>query len=308
MLRDYIFPQERKNLDAVAIIGPSALLAFLSGMLSALTPCILPILPPMLAGSMGHKLRPVFIVLGAAVTFTLMGGLFSVFGSLYARMFLRYFFIGMIIVFGAIWADREINELFTRYSSRLVGWVNSRLKGKTTSISSSNHPLLSAFTLGMSLGVVWIPCIGPILGSILAYTTYQGSLFHGSFLLLLYSAGLSLPVLFVAYGGKKIFRQIGMDEQELGEGGAICWMGDDPHRRFNILGLRQTFAGPTASLYIRTGNHYARIPWLIGKFAEKLGDRNPGVMYPDGTDVFLYAMGLWLHFIAVKPTVGCRLH
>ncbi len=190
-------------MDAVAVIGPSVILAFLSGMLSALTPCILPILPPMLAGSMGHRLRPIFIVMGAAVTFTLMGGLFSVVGSVYAREYMRYFFIGMLILFGAIWADKEINEFFTGFSSRFIGWLNSISKGRVPNISSTEHPLLSGFTLGMSLGVVWIPCIGPILGSLLAYTTYQGSLLHGSFLLLVYSAGLSVPVLLIAYGGKR---------------------------------------------------------------------------------------------------------
>jgi len=190
-------------MEAITVIGPSVILAFLSGMLSALTPCILPILPPMLAGSMGHRLRPIFIVMGAATTFTIMGGVFSVVGSVYARDYMRYFFIGMIILFGAIWADREINELFSGFFSRLLGRLNSMSKGRIPDISSTEHPLLSGYTLGMSLGVVWIPCIGPILGSILAYTTYQGSLLHGSLLLLVYSAGLSVPILLVAYGGKR---------------------------------------------------------------------------------------------------------
>ncbi len=194
--------------EAIAILGPSAVLAFLSGMLSALTPCVLPILPPMLAGSMGHRLRPVFIVMGSAVTFTLMGGLFSVVGSVYTRDIMRYFFIGMIIVFGAVWADKEVNEAFSRYSSRLVGWLHSLRSGKGPAISGEEHPLFSAFVLGMSLGIVWIPCIGPILGSILAYTTYQGSLLHGSFLLLIYSAGLGVPILSIAYGGKRFSKKM----------------------------------------------------------------------------------------------------
>lgn len=194
--------------EAVAILGPSAVLAFLSGMLSALTPCILPILPPMLAGSMGHRLRPIFIVMGAGVTFTLMGGLFAVVGSVYTRDIMRYFFIGMIILFGAVWADSEINEAFSRYSSRFVGWLNSLLRGRGPQVSDKERPLASAFILGMSLGIVWIPCIGPILGSILAYTTYQGSLLHGSFLLLVYTAGLSVPVLTIAYSGKRFSKKL----------------------------------------------------------------------------------------------------
>jgi cytochrome c biogenesis protein CcdA len=157
----------------------------------------------MLAGSMGHRLRPVFIVLGSAVTFTLMGGLFSIIGSVYTKEALRYFFVAMIILFGAIWADRDINNIFMKYSSIVVGRVHSALTSVGLRGPGPGHPLLGAFTLGLSLGVVWIPCVGPILGSVLAYTTYQGNILHGSFLLLSYSAGLSIPVLFIAYTGKR---------------------------------------------------------------------------------------------------------
>ncbi len=182
---------------------PTFLLVFLSGFLSALTPCILPILPPMLAGSMGHRLRPIFIVLGSAVTFTFMGGLFSVIGSVYTKEALRYFFIAMIMLFGAVWADKDINNIFMKYSSMVIGRIHNILTSIGIKGPSPGHPLLGAFTLGMSLGVVWIPCVGPILGSVIAYTTYQGNVLHGSLLLLTYSAGLSIPILFVAYTGKR---------------------------------------------------------------------------------------------------------
>src|SRR3990172_9146973 len=184
---------------SVLFSKPSTLLVFLSGFLSALTPCVLPILPPMLAGSMGHRLRPLFIVLGSAVTFTLIGGLFSVIGSVYAKDALRYFFIAMIILFGAVWADKDINNIFMRYSSMIVGRIHMALSSVGLKAPGPEHPLLGAFTLGMSLGVVWIPCIGPILGSVLTYTTYQGNILQGSILLLTYSAGLSIPILFVSY-------------------------------------------------------------------------------------------------------------
>jgi cytochrome c biogenesis protein CcdA len=109
----------------------------------------------------------------------------------------------MIILFGAIWADRDINNIFMRYSSMIVGRVHGALTSVGLRGPGPEHPLLGAFTLGLTLGVVWIPCVGPILGSVLAYTTYQGNILHGSFLLLSYSAGLSIPVLFIAYTGKR---------------------------------------------------------------------------------------------------------
>lgn len=181
------------------IEAPTAFLVFLAGVATIATPCIIPILPPMLAGSVGHRLRPLLIVAGSAVTFTLMGGIFSALGLAIGaeKETLRLIFIGVIIVLGAIMVDEDLSELYTRYSSMLL----SRFSGPLTEEKQS---LGGAFLLGMALGIVWIPCVGPILGSVLAYTVYQGEVVSGSLLLLIYSAGLSLPMLIIAYGGKYV--------------------------------------------------------------------------------------------------------
>lgn len=179
----------------------SLALVFLAGVLTIVTPCILPILPPMLAGSVGHRLRPVFIVLGSSVAFTFMGGLFSAFGTAVSfKETLRFLMIFMIIAFGAVMADEDISKIYTRYSSRLADFLSGTFRLKTS--ASAEHPLLSAFVLGLSLGVVWIPCVGPILGTVLSYATYQGELAYGSLLLFVYSLGLGIPMLAIAYGGK----------------------------------------------------------------------------------------------------------
>lgn len=177
---------------------PSIFLVFLAGVLTIATPCVIPILPPMLAGSVGHRLRPLLIVLGSAATFTLMGGVFSAIGLFASGAVdvLRFAFIAVIIGFGAVMVDEEIDEVYTRYSSRLV---NKLRIGESRNFK---NPLLGAFVLGMSLGIVWIPCVGPILGSVLAYAAYQGNLLKGSLLLLVYSLGMGLPMLAIAYGGK----------------------------------------------------------------------------------------------------------
>jgi cytochrome c biogenesis protein CcdA len=178
--------------------APYAFLVFLAGVATVATPCIIPILPPMLAGSVGHRLRPLLIVAGSAVTFTLMGGLFSALGLAVgaAKETLRLIFIGVIIAFGAVMVDEDLNQLYTRYSSALVNRLG------VSGFANKKGSLPGAFILGMALGIVWIPCVGPILGSVLAYTAYQGELVSGSLLLLIYSAGLGLPMLAIAYGGK----------------------------------------------------------------------------------------------------------
>jgi len=179
------------------MIEPTFLLAFAAGILTAASPCVLPILPPMLAGSIGHRLRPVFIVLGSTVSFTLMGGVLSAIGlAAGGKDSLRFVFAWLIIAFGAGMFDRDVKEVYVRYSSRLI----EKMRFK---ISEEGHPLASAFFLGMSIGIIWLPCIGLILGSILAFTIYQGNLLNGSLLLMVYSLGLGVPMLAIAYTGRR---------------------------------------------------------------------------------------------------------
>ena len=195
---------------------PTLFLAFLAGVLTVTTPCIIPILPPMLAGSIGHRLRPIFIVAGSAVTFTLMGGVFSALGIAaggFSGPWLRALLISFIIGFGAVMVDDDINEVYVKYSSRMVNRVHRLFKRNQVMKESQNagekgRGLLGAFGLGLSLGIVWIPCVGPILGSILAFAAIQENMIRGSVLLLVYSIGLGIPLLTIAYGGKRVSGQL----------------------------------------------------------------------------------------------------
>jgi len=181
-------------------VKPDLLLAFLAGVVTVVTPCVLPILPPLLAGSVGSRARPLLIVLGSSVTFTLMGGLFSAIGIAGSRAgnVMRIFFTLLIIALGAAWADEEIGELFTRYTSMALAAIRGRAS------SWRGDGWAGAFLLGLSLGIVWIPCVGPILGAVLSYAAIKGNLFYGSALLFTYSLGLGIPMLGIAYGGKSV--------------------------------------------------------------------------------------------------------
>jgi cytochrome c biogenesis protein CcdA len=184
------------------MIEPTFLIAFAAGVLTAASPCVLPILPPMLAGSLGHRLRPVFIVLGSTVSFTLMGGVLSAVGlAVGGKDALRFVFAWLIIAFGAGMFDRDVKAVYVRYSARLANKMRFR-------ISEEGHPLASAFFLGTSIGIIWLPCVGLILGSILAFTLYQGSLLNGSLLLMVYSLGLGVPMLILAYTGRRFSARV----------------------------------------------------------------------------------------------------
>ena len=188
----------------------SYILAFFAGIVTVATPCILPILPPMLAGSIGHKLRPVMIVSGMAISFTLMGGLFSALGIAagFSSGFYRLILAFVIIALGAIMVDEEINETYIKYSTRLVNSLMSPFSRDTAKVSSGGE-LRGAFVLGLTLGIIWIPCVGPILGAVLTYASVLDNVLSGSLLLFVYSVGLGLPMLAIAYGGKFVSSRIG---------------------------------------------------------------------------------------------------
>jgi cytochrome c biogenesis protein CcdA len=183
---------------------PTLVLAFLAGIVTVATPCVIPILPPLLAGSVGHKLRPLLIVLGSTVTFTLMGGIFSAIGIAAGSVgnALRLFFAMLIIGFGAVWVDEDINEVYTKYSTQIL----NRFYRKQTPVKDNS--LWGAFVLGLSLGIVWIPCVGPILGAVLSLVAIEGNLLMGSVMLFTYSIGLGIPMLAIAYGGKQLSGKI----------------------------------------------------------------------------------------------------
>ena len=142
----------------------SPLTAFGAGILSVLSPCILPLLPAVLATSAGkNKLRPLAIVLGVIISFTIMGIITSAFGAAFRTHLgqLKILAEIMILLMGfALLFEISLFNSFSKFP--LLAGMNE-------------EGPVSGFLLGLSLGVLWIPCIGPILGSILTMVALEGS-------------------------------------------------------------------------------------------------------------------------------------
>lgn len=165
----------------------SILLTVGAGLASVASPCVLPVLPIIVTGGpKEHRLRPLLIVLGLSTTFILMGVVMSAFGSLIGgRMRLVEQAVGVLILSFGLLTLLGINvfkrlELFSRLQVTSQGpW--------------------SGFLLGAALGLIWIPCVGPILSSILAMVATRGSIEAGVVLLAFYALGFSLPMLALGY-------------------------------------------------------------------------------------------------------------
>ncbi len=185
----------------------SIIVIFIAGIVTIFKPCCLPVVPVVMSGSAGGRLRPLAIVAGMTLSFTLMGTLISGFGAALGNFsfYMRNLSIIFIIAMGAVLFDSDINMEFIKISSSLtqkvrnnVGFLNGHSK------NTSEQGLFGGFLLGMSLGIVWIPCVGPILGAVLAYVASVGNMSYGASMLFVYSVGMSLPMLSIAFYGKKV--------------------------------------------------------------------------------------------------------
>ena len=165
--------------------------AFFAGIVSVLSPCVLPLLPIVLAYSTGNsKFRPLAIIIGLAISFTIMGVAASAFGTLFLPYIgkLRIIAEIMIILIGlSMLMEKEIFGFFLQYT----GKIHSEGKG-----------LLGGLVVGASLGIVWIPCVGPILASILTLVALESNIIYGAELLLIYSLGFAIPMVLIAYSAK----------------------------------------------------------------------------------------------------------
>lgn len=176
-----------------------AALALLAGMLTIAAPCILPMLPILLGTSVGQtdRGRPVFIALGFILAFSAFALLFGLVPDILGLSpdTLRDVAIAMLLVFGILMVWPTLFERLGARMSSLISFA-SRLGDR------GGSGKFGGFVLGMTLGIVWTPCAGPVLGSILTLVATAQTPGKASILLLCYSFGAGIPMLAIAYGGQ----------------------------------------------------------------------------------------------------------
>ena len=87
-------------------------------------------------------------------------------------------------------------------------WLSVRIGGFGGHSAASRHGVIGGFVLGTTLGLVWTPCAGPVLGSILTVIATSKDTAWASLLLVVYAIGAALPMLAIAYGGQAITTRI----------------------------------------------------------------------------------------------------
>ncbi|NTU43323.1 MAG: cytochrome c biogenesis protein CcdA [Nitrospirales bacterium] len=182
-------------------------LAFLAGLLSFLSPCVLPLVPAYLSFVTGmsleeltHKPRiskamvsTLFFILGFSAVFISLGASSSLLGGILMK-YQDWLRIGggvLTIIFGLFIAG--------------VFRLDFLMREKRFHISKGPTGYVGSFLIGMSFAAGWTPCIGPILGTILIYAGSQGSASYGLKLLTVYSLGLAIPFVLATFAVNLFF-------------------------------------------------------------------------------------------------------
>ncbi|PJG50883.1 cytochrome C biogenesis protein [Bradyrhizobium forestalis] len=173
------------------------LFAVLAGLLTIAAPCTLPMLPILLGASIGRAghLRPAMIALGFVISFStvalLLGAITQAFD--FDPNVLREAASILLLGFGLLmlWPAP-----FEWLSIRLNGWLDLSSGG------AQREGALGGLILGTTLGLVWTPCAGPVLGSILTLVATSKNLTWAGTLLVAYAIGAAIPMLAIAYGGQ----------------------------------------------------------------------------------------------------------
>ena len=183
-------------MESPASLG--LLVSFSAGLLSFLSPCVLPLVPSYVTFITEMSLEEVrtarrtalvhalLFVLGFSLIFIALGATASV--------------LGRVLFVARAWIARIGGALIIVFGLYLLGAFNVRLLSQDKRVHLADKPLgyLGTVVVGLAFGAGWTPCIGPILGSILIYSSSTADLHRGLLLLTAYSAGLAIPFIVAA--------------------------------------------------------------------------------------------------------------
>ncbi len=178
------------------------LIAFLGGLLTVLSPCILPVVPFLFAGANRKRSAILLTLAGMALTFALISSLAVVSSEwvIQASNSGRHLALIVMMLFALSLISARIGDWLTRPFVAL----GNRLDADTR----KNAGPLASLLLGVATGLLWAPCAGPILGVILTGAMVQGANAHTSLLLLAYGAGSALSLATLIFAGRGLVNRL----------------------------------------------------------------------------------------------------
>ena len=177
---------------SVATLG----LALLAGVLSVLSPCVLPLLPIVLGtAASAHRLGPVALAIGLALSFTVIGLFVATIGfaaGLDTGVF-RTISAILLIGVGLVLLVPRLQEQFALVAAPVSNWAG----GYTDNFTPGS--LAGQFGLGLLLGAVWSPCVGPTLGAASVLAAKGEDLAQVALTMLVFGIGAALPLMLLGF-------------------------------------------------------------------------------------------------------------
>jgi cytochrome c-type biogenesis protein len=190
----------------------SVSLAAAAGLVSFLSPCVVPLVPSYLSfvsgltleeltnPSSAHRrrtmLRATLFVAGFSLVFISLGAVATTLGTLIAR--------------SLPWMQRVGGVLVVLFGAQLLGLLRIAplMRERRVHISSPRAGHLGAFVVGIAFGAAWTPCVGPVLATILLYAGTRDTIARGTELLAAYAVGLALPFLLLAMLSDRLLSRV----------------------------------------------------------------------------------------------------
>jgi cytochrome c-type biogenesis protein len=173
-------------------------LAFVAGLLSFLSPCVLPLIPSYVTFITGLSLDDVTSRRWVALSHALM--FVSGFTVIFVLLGASATAVGSLLNYHRVWLERIGGALIVVFGLYLLGAFQWGALARERRLHIQDKPVgyLGSALVGLAFGAGWSPCIGPILGAVLTYTSATATLGQGMVLLLVYSLGLGLPFILAA--------------------------------------------------------------------------------------------------------------
>ena len=174
------------------------LIAFGAGLISFLSPCVLPLIPGYISFITGNSLNELLeskkINIRPLILFTLgFSFVFIIFGAAAS-------YLGQVLLQNSETLRIIAGLIIIIFSLQLIGIININFLNFEKKIyTQKNNNIWFSFIIGMAFGFGWTPCIGPILGSILALASTEETVFKAIILLSFYSLGLAIPFILSGY-------------------------------------------------------------------------------------------------------------
>ncbi len=180
-------------------------LALLEGFALIISPCILPVLPLIFAGSIeGSKRRPIGILIGFIISFAL----FTFFARKLVTWFnidldlIRYVSFSILILLGLIMVSNYLTEKFDRLTA---GFANL---GTSLTQKNSRQDLIGGIGFGALIGLIWTPCAGPILAAVIVQSILQESSIASFFTIMAFGIGVTIPIAALIFCGRSILNKL----------------------------------------------------------------------------------------------------